>query len=226
MSNLIDLGYDLHHWVDVSRLDKDSIVIDAGANVGLFVEALRAHVDCKIIAVECGKENVACIKNKNFENVDVIGKAVVGDSNQSITLTEIVGEPNDDGTMRYNQWHNIYGNHSDHPTAQVNTYEVEGVTLKELIEEYGTVDYLKMDIEGAEYEVMESLTPEDAQKIKQMSFEWHDAKQNSRLEEVLLSLGYEVSWKPHPAIYSIHRNGSKVSIQGKGGMIYATLGEV
>ena len=202
MSNLIDLGHDLHHWVDVSRLNKDSVVIDAGANVGLFVEVLRTHVDCKIIAVECGKENVAHIKNKNFENVDVVGKAVVGNSNQSITLTEIVGEPKGDGTMRYHQWHNIYGNHSDHQTAQVNTYEVEGVTLKELIEEYGTIDYLKMDIEGAEYEVIESLTREDAQKIKQISLEWHDEKQKSRLEEALISLGYEVFWKPHTEIYA------------------------
>jgi FkbM family methyltransferase len=201
MSNLIDLGHDLHHWVDISRLDTDSIVIDAGANVGSFIEVIRTYVDCKIIAVECGKTNIAHIKNKNFENVYIIGKALVGDSSQPITLTEIVGESKSDGTMRYNQWHNIYGNHSNH-SAQVNTYVVGGVTLKELVEDYGTIDYLKMDIEGAEYEVIESLTHEDAQKIKQISLECHDENQNSRLEEVLISLGYEVFWKANSEIYA------------------------
>jgi hypothetical protein len=65
-----------------------------------------------------------------------------------------------------------------------------------MIEYYGfrSIDYLKMDIEGAEYEVVEHMSTKTASIIKQMSMELHsdDASVNALLCSNLDKLGFNV----------------------------------
>ena len=53
---------------------------------------------------------------------------------------------------------------------------VEMITLARLFELLGTdrVDLLKVDIEGAEWDVLSTLTPAVAQRIDQITVEFHD----------------------------------------------------
>tara|TARA_R100000152_G_C6771987_1_gene198679 strand:+ start:196 stop:882 length:687 start_codon:yes stop_codon:yes gene_type:complete len=48
--------------------------------------------------------------------------------------------------------------------------EVESTTLDQMIEEYGVPDYIKIDVEGGELDVLKGLT----QKTPEIFFEWHE----------------------------------------------------
>ena len=68
--------------------------------------------------------------------------------------------------------------------------EIETITLDKAIDEYGVPDYIKIDIEGYEYEVLTSFTKLLNHTI--ISFEWAE-EQKSKLIEIinhLHHLGY------------------------------------
>lgn len=48
---------------------------------------------------------------------------------------------------------------------------VESITIKELLKEYNNISYLKIDIEGCEYEILGNIA--DVCDIKQISIEFH-----------------------------------------------------
>lgn len=200
---MINLGEELNHYVELSHLDENSVVVDAGANIGKFVTALRSHIDCKIISIECSKNNLLHLKNVQQNNLIILENALVGNK-RNVTMSEFVGQKKQDGTNKYHQWNNIYGNHENKGLdATVNHYEVEGITLAEVLSlAGGKVDYLKMDIEGAEYEVVESMTQEQADNIPQISMELHDSSKNKQLSEKLQSLGYSLHWMPYDELYA------------------------
>jgi hypothetical protein len=59
------------------------------------------------------------------------------------------------------------------------------ITLWEIIEKYGNIDYLKMDIEGDEVDIIKNLP----NNIKQISMEVHNYDLNL-LADNLSSIGY------------------------------------
>jgi len=197
---IIDLGRDLHHFVNLSNLNENSVIVDAGANVGNFIKAIREHLHCPIFAIECSKQNLEFINDCHFEDVVIIEKALVGE-HREVTLVEYSGELKADGTKRYNQWSNIYDYHGHLPGASQRKYSVETITIQDILSSVGEIDYLKVDIEGSEYEVIESLSVEDAKKIKQLSMETHYPEQNESLKSNLKALGFALEEKLNNELY-------------------------
>ena len=195
---LINLGGDLGHIVDTDLINDNSIIIDAGANVGHFIEKMRTLTKAKIYVIECSSYNYKVLCEKQYENIKMYRSALVGTKVDKVTLTEYAGLPKGDGHPRFNQWCNIYDTHSerftDDPLVKVVKYDVDAITLGELIEENDiqSIDYLKMDVEGAEYEIIQNLTQKDADIIKQISMEPHDPEKNAEMVERLESLGFTV----------------------------------
>ena len=71
------------HYIDLERIDDDSILVDAGGHLGLFEEALKllhSCQSCKIIVLECDRNLKQLIENKHLYNVIVIEKALGGQS--------------------------------------------------------------------------------------------------------------------------------------------------
>ena len=213
--NLFNFGDGLNHICDVSRLSSDSIIIDAGCNVGVFVETLRRHIDPKcemtVIGIEPSKKNCGFIDNKNLQNFTLLNSALVGRNDvKSVIMTEFVGELKADGTNRYHQWNNIYGHHKeklDGRPVHIYEYPVSAITVEDLIKQFNIkqIDYLKMDIEGAEYEVFENLSQETAEKIMQLSLEEHDLSKNQQVKDRLISLGFTVQQFPFQEIYAYRK---------------------
>ena len=204
----INLGSDLNHIVDLSMLSQDSIIIDAGANVGQFINRIREFTKAKILAIEPSVRNCEIIKARNFKNVEIIEKAIVGAHSGPVVFTEYSGMKKDDGYHRYHQWANVLGNHKNRfendLTVTTNEYEVEATTLSALIDDYGiqSIDYLKMDLEGAEYGIFENLDHDTASKIRQLSLEFHDESKNWIILEKLKAFGFEYSIEPGNEIYA------------------------
>jgi FkbM family methyltransferase len=78
--------------------------------------------------------------------------------------------------------------------------EVDGLTLADILDEYRLprCDLLKLDCEGAEFEVLRSLTPELAQRVHRIALEYHTvpdrgkAEQSRELVERLREVGYTI----------------------------------
>lgn len=94
--------------------------------------------------------------------------------------------------------------------------DIETTTLNDLIEEYGIPDYIKIDIEGHEFEVLTSFNKLLQNTI--IAFEWVE-EQHCKLLKILdhlYSLGYknfcmayndqillekQISWKPYDKVF-------------------------
>jgi hypothetical protein len=77
---------------------------------------------------------------------------------------------------------------------------VEGITLADVLERYQLprCDFLKLDCEGAEFDILRSMSPELSRQVNKIILEYHtlphrDKQEQSReLVERLLQLGYTI----------------------------------
>ena len=127
------------------------LVVDVGANVGVFSSyMLMSEYASKIVAVECDHKALKDLK-KNFKhntNVTVIEKALHY-SEEPITFYHSPENPVISSTLSPDQLESHMAGVKGNVVVTVPT-----VTLKELIDVYEEIDLLKIDIEGAEYDVI------------------------------------------------------------------------
>lgn len=182
-----------NHQVGFDRLDKNSIVVDAGACRGTFIDFIRNKIDCKIYAIEPCKSNFEFLQNKGYTNVDLFNAALVGETaSQYINFKEYVGLP---------EWGSIYDKKLayKHPKFKSELqYEVETIKMGNIFEVFNIdhIDYLKLDIEGAEFDVFHSIDIDMASKIYQFSAEVH-TKNNTDVMALILyleDLDYTCKW--------------------------------
>ena len=132
----------------VAQLDPrpGDIVIDVGAYCGLsaltFSRAVGPHG--RVVAVEPDPRNMEALRLnlQGVENVQIINKAISGARGEVLFLSE--------GNMGAAIVAGVTGRNK--------TISIEAVTLRDVIEEarLPKVDIVKIDIEGAEYGVIES----------------------------------------------------------------------
>lgn len=198
------------HIICPELLPKSPTVIDAGANQGNFIKKIHGFFENpKFIAIEC-QTGILPILKKNVKgiNCEVVEAALVGVKRQ-LSFTEIVGGEKSGDTYRYNEWGNIYDyNTPANKNIVKKNYTVNGVTLAEIFETYklDTVDYLKMDIEGAEQEVIENLDKLLSDRIRQISLEFHsnDKLKNdiSIIINKLTYFGFKVELFTHDEVFA------------------------
>jgi len=152
----------LKNKIDIKNND---VIIDIGGHIGLF--ALYASQFCKkgqIYSYEPVIENynlfIKNVKNNNLTNIKVFNTAV-SKSNDKIDLFL-----NDDQAA-----HSIF-------TKSKNINEVNSITLQNIFEKnkIKNCDLLKIDCEGAEYEILENLPIKYLEKIQKIIIECHFVK--------------------------------------------------
>lgn len=81
---------------------------------------------------------------------------------------------------------------SDHSAREVRVMD-----LDQLFDEQNLsrIDLLKLDCEGAEYEILRGLSPSNAKRIKRIVAEYHNGAQD--LPKLLFRAGYCVRWSTH-----------------------------
>lgn len=180
----------VHKKYDCYKLDQYKTVIDIGANSGLFTKLCLEHGAEKVISVEPNKK---CLKNlkhmfKNNENVFVIESGVSDKREKTIFYTT---EKNSTiGSFEKSRVMN------DYEESFVESSEINCITLEDIFNEskLDKVDLVKMDIEGAEYKIISSLTSETLSKINSFLIEYHD-NQNGNLDNLISKLknnGFEI----------------------------------
>jgi FkbM family methyltransferase len=120
------------------------VVLDCGANIGVFVhESLQAGAK-KIVAIEPAPENIECLR-RNFAPEIASGRVIVypkgvWDKDDFLTLNIDHGNSAADSFVM----------HPEHSSATEQKFPL--TTIDKLVEELklDRVDFIKMDIEGAE----------------------------------------------------------------------------
>ncbi|WP_158280141.1 FkbM family methyltransferase [Azospirillum sp. TSH100] len=151
-------------------LNKDSIVVDFGANGGAFSHAIIKRYGCRVFSAEPVPELVRKI-----------------DQHPSLTL-QPVAISGMNGTMRINIYPDRCPSAFDRYEREglVEAIDVETVTLEEFRRRCGieAVDLLKVDIEGSELDMFLSVRREELSDIMQISVEFHSFIYPDTLEKV------------------------------------------
>lgn len=198
------------HIICPELLPKSPVIIDAGANQGNFIKnVVGLFENPRFIAVECQKGIMpVLIKNVKDINCEVVEAALVG-LKRRLSFTEIVGGEKSGETYRYNEWGNIYDyNTPANKNIVKKNYSVNGITLSEIFDTYklDRVDYLKMDIEGAEQEVIENLDKSVADKISQISLEFHSNKNLKNDISIIINkltyFGFKIEFFTHDEVFA------------------------
>jgi FkbM family methyltransferase len=145
-------------------MNKMKLIFDIGANSGETVKIFKEVAE-KVVAFEPNPTLIEVLKNTfSSGNVVIDPRGLsneIGRKIFNISSVHTVSTFSQDW-IENSRFSNSIG--WNYPT------EVETTTLDQIIEEYGIPDYVKIDVEGYEYEVLSSLTRVLPETL--FSFEW------------------------------------------------------
>ncbi len=145
------------------RFDRPNpYILDCGANIGLSILYMKQlYPNARILAFEPDDSNFKLLKSntEDLKDVSVVKKAVWKE-NTTISFAST-------GTL---------SSKIVHDNANDQLKSMEGIRLKDYLNE--PVDLLKLDIEGAEYEVIKDCK-EKLSSIKNLFIEYHGKFENT-----------------------------------------------
>jgi len=163
-------------------------VVDVGAHIGTFtVLAARRWPRARVLSFEPVPENRALLE----ANVRLNGCGRVQVNPEAVTGRA--------GARRMEVSPTNTGGHSL-AEGSGGSVEVPAIPFAEVLARAGgaPIDFLKIDAEGAEYEILESLGPEELRLLRYVALEFHGptraaaAQGGSRLAALLRGQGMEV----------------------------------
>lgn len=174
-------------------IGRGETVVDIGAHIGIFsVMAARLAKGGRVYSFEPNPENfdllTANLALNSLGNVIVAQEAV---ADRPRTLSLFLDDNNT-------------GGHSIHNSGQGGrVITVNATTLPEIVERYKLqmIDFLKIDCEGAEYEIFRSMPLEVLAMIRQIAMECHNQGEGRQTEDIVRYLrrnGFVVIVKTEP----------------------------
>jgi len=167
-------------------IKKDSVVIDIGGQIGVFsIFASRIAKEGKILSFEPFVENYEMlqknIKLNGLTNVKLFKLGVAGKSGRREL---VISKENTGG-------HSFY--ETNGKKVEVETITLEDVFKKNKISK---CDFLKMDCEGAEFEILLNTPKNILKKINSIAMEYHEeAGSVLELKKFLEKSGFSVELK-------------------------------
>lgn len=171
----------LFHSFAPSLFEKDGTAYDFGANHGGFTEYLAKRF-----------KHVVCVEpNPRFALEQLAGNLTV--------LRCAVGWPASTAWLRLDDVH-VYSSLDEMAKESDKVVRVDVMTLGQVFEGHNgdVVDFVKMDVEGSELDILLHESPETLQRIKQLTVEFHDFLDPASLPRVkaalarMRELGFEV----------------------------------
>jgi FkbM family methyltransferase len=174
----------------VKNLPEDPVIFDLGVNVGYtLVDFKHLFPNSKIVGVEMDKQN-AELANKNISGLDGI----------EIHHAAIFHK---DDVIYYDSDDEPDAFHAQSETSgKPSLVRVDAITLDTLMTKSNLthIDYMKMDIEGAEQEIFSKGNLEWLERVDQISIEIHSGVDREMIETALKESGMNV--ENHPTHWS------------------------
>ena len=163
---LVFEGYEMLDGFRLGHLGRDALVVDAGANVGLY-SLKAAPLVSRVLAIEPSAANRELLTRNlvanGVENVETRASALWY-TKETLGMVE--------------------AGSSSHVTRGRGDLQVPTLALDELVSECGRVDLLKMDVEGAELEILLGSELPTLRRIDRLVAEVH-LYEASRREQFL-----------------------------------------
>ena len=180
-------------FILLERFDEDSVIIDVGcAEDADFSQTIINEYKLRCFAVDPTRKHLKALRKleEKYGELFQYNQLAVGSRNEVIKFHE----------SKVNQSGSLLNSHINVQKDNVEEYEVECVTLSGLFDRLGVssgVSLLKLDIEGAEYELIESVEGEVLLKVDQIFIEFHhhaipeyDIADTKRMVDKIEKLGF------------------------------------
>jgi FkbM family methyltransferase len=171
------------------NLNDMDTVIDVGANIGLFAKYMYAKDAKKVILVEANPlldKNIKTVLGSDYENSPVYLAPLTG-KKQNIKFHYSTKN----STIGTHTFDNSNPSYSDLDS----TMDLETITFDEIVKDNNltNISLFKCDIEGGEYELIESLTDEHMNMIEKFIIEFHGNNNGELIPMVdkLTKFGFE-----------------------------------
>ena len=195
----ISAAKDFTNWAKgrIENGDPIGTVLDIGAHRGMVSMAARRLGCANLLAVEPNKDNVRCLK-ENLALVEGRGQYAViqaaVSSKVGMGLLQCKAGSSGQNSMRFTK---SFADRSE---------TVETVTFHHLIDRAGVVDYCKIDVEGAEYDIFDGgdAAVSSLRRVGWLNLELHGADtsimettdpegEDARLRDTLRRAGFAIS---------------------------------
>jgi FkbM family methyltransferase len=185
----IDRGYLARFQIPDGR---PPVVVDIGSYIGDFALYCAHRLGAQVVAYEPAKENFEMLEknlglNPHLANrVTAVNRAVAA-TPEIVANVQVIGHE----IHVSNIWY------ADDPAAERRTFACD--TLSEILDRHGlhSVDLLKIDCEGSEYDIIPATPNECYDRIVSIVYEWHKTPGwESKLEAVerkLRAVGFTVT---------------------------------
>ena len=180
----------------LNHVNSNSLVMDIGANIGTHTLGLAPHVKT-LVAFEPDLENLNLLKrNAGMFNEDIARRISIN----PIALGDSVVEV---GTV------------FDFGKTKLSTEGEILLTKLDNIQGFPRVDFIKIDVEGMEYNVLQGARNTITYFRPHMLIEMQDASMNGLVFDLLDSLSYNMYWAPCATYNSDNHNKITEDVFGK-----------
>lgn len=141
------------------KVNKGDVVVDIGANIGIFTRYAYLKGAKNILSFEPEKNNFECLTKNKPPNCEIFNLAFSDNNNVESLFVN-----------------NIAGSHSlINKTENSKLQDIQCITLDKLFEKkiVEKIDFLKVDTEGAELKIFSGITDENLDKINKIAMEYH-----------------------------------------------------
>jgi FkbM family methyltransferase len=163
-------------------------VVDIGANIGIFaLYARQQWAQARIVAFEPAPENFGMlqenVRTSPGREIEIRRAAIAGGKGTTTFYLK-----------QESGWHALFGE----PDSE--RISVETLGLAELMQEHAltTIDFLKLDCEGAEYSILDGNEKLLKDNIRRIAMEYHEigGHRVQEIEATLERAGYSINKRP------------------------------
>lgn len=155
-------------------LSSNAVVVDIGANIGSFSAAIHfKYPNAKLVSYEPHPTSFSLLK-KNAPFATIRQKAVMG--KREIVQIQTLGPS------------------MSRRIVQSGGTPVEAVTLGDALKDLSSIDLLKVDVEGSEYEIFNNTSPQTLKKVKKVFVEVHAKEERDWFFKFFEINGFKAQW--------------------------------
>jgi len=172
---------------DNFQIGPNDLVVDIGANIGVFSLFAAIQTGNKVYAFEPCSENIAYLrKNMHTNGVQNVEEREIAVSDQiGFKKLYLARNPAAHYLLSNHKFDKKQGNYTNSRTTTLQAI-VDNNNLKQ-------IDFLKMDCEGPEGDILMSTPREYLRKVKKIAIEFHDnmsVLKHNEIQELLEAAGF------------------------------------
>ena len=171
---------------DFVNVNNGDVVLDIGTNYGFFVQSILDKGPSEIYCYEPSPSvfkhlvsNLSYNKNINFFNIAVSSK---------------------NGVVKF---HDSISSASNHISDTNEGYDVDSIDINTLVENISKkIDFLKIDCEGCEKDIFETISSDNLKKIEKIVVEYHTEEIKKNILDRLNNEGFVIEEISNSIIFS------------------------